>query len=564
MGWALALLTAWTLGVRMLGIGFGVPCMKEADTFIVEHVCMLREGSVRFDRALSACQYPSFLAHVTAPMSNHIGAPSGDEHTLREHLDSAASPWVELRRVVALFSILIVPGTFFVARRFVSPAWALFAAALVSFSLLHVFFAEEARAHGAVIAFSSLAVACALWLWRSPTWPAYLATTIAAALSVSCLHNGIAVLVPIAVAQLVRRDRRWWDWRIVLPFGVSAVCFYVFYWYYFDADAQRAMAGDDATLWVLRDLPFDGSGFARMGRTLWFYEPLLLVFVAVAAIAVSLRFRPANAGDAKCERADLAIVLSYVIPYVLLVGLYQQTYERFMLLLLPYLATFAAWGLSRIARALASSSARRAFVAACVAALALPAFASTKMAWMRSRPSTLDDTAAWIAENVREPAKQPLYVLPPLDFPFLRTLESLRSPPGKAIFFTPWAKYQNKLDDAKRTAPLYRMYWLGAKKLEFPVLDTDELVTAYLHSYGPGIFIVSTVDENQSAERRRVVDALRAHGVLLQRISPDSDPQLTDHQLWDQDVEAAGWPHVTWRVLRARAVGPVIEIYRLD
>jgi hypothetical protein len=563
VGWALALLTLWTLGVRMLGIDFGVPCMKEADTFIVDHVRMLREGEVKFDRALSACQYPSFLADITAPLSARTGLPTDAEHTLREHLDAAARPWVDVRRMVAWLSILIVPGTFLLARRFVSAAWALFAAALVSFSLLHVFFAQEARAHGVVIAFSVLAVVCALWLRREPGWRAYIATAITAALSIACLHNGLAVLAPIAVAQLLRRDRRWWDPRLLLVFALGAAAFRVFYWYYFDSDAKQAMAGEDALTGLYDNLPFDGSGFARMGRTLWFYEPLLLVLVALAAACWSTNWRRARATEAIAERGDLLVVLAYVVPYVVMVGFYNQTYERFMLLLLPYLATFAAWGASALSRRFTTANARRAFVATCIAALALPAFASTKMAWLRSRPSTVDETGAWIGEHVKDPEHESLLVLPPLDFPVFRTVESLRYPPGKGGMFTPWSKYQNKLDDARRVAPLYRMYWLAGKP-EFPQLDSAERVDAYLRSYGPGLFICYPIDDNQSLERRMIVDGLRRNGKLLARISPDANPRLTDRQLWDQDVEAAGWPHVTWRVLRARAVGPIIEIYRLD
>ena len=563
VGWALALLTLWTLGVRMLGIDFGVPCMKEADTFIADHVRMLREGEVKFDRALSACQYPSFIADITAPISHRTGVPTGAEHSLREHLDSAAGPWVDVRRMVAALSILIVPGTFLLARRFVAPAWALFAAALVSFSLLHVFFAQEARAHGVVIAFSVLAVVCALWLRREPSWRAYIASAVSAALSIACLHNGLAVLAPITVAQLLRRDRRWWDPRLLIVFALSALSFYCFYWYYFDAEAREAMAGEDALKALYDNLPFDGSGFARMGRTLWFYEPLLLLLVAIAAAIWLASLRKSRATPATAERADLLVVLAYVVPYVVMVGFYNQTYERFMLLLLPYLATFAAWGASELSSRIASVRARRACVAACVLALALPAVASTKMAWLRSRPSTLDDTAEWIRSNVADPAHEALFALPPLDFPLCRTTESLRYPPGHAGLFTPWAKYQIKLDDAQRIAPLYRLYWLSGKP-EFPQLDSAERVEAYLRSHGPGVFICSTIDENQSVGRRRIVDGLRHIGKLVTRISPDSNPQLTDHQLWDQDVEAAGWPNVTWRVLRARAVGPVIEIYRIE
>jgi hypothetical protein len=537
--------------VRLLGIGFGVPCAKEADTFIADHVRMLREGEVKLDRALSVCQYPSLLAHAAAPLSANVGLPRGDERTLEEHLASAASVWVELRGLVAVLSVLVVPATFLVARRFVSRGWALFAACLVSFSLLHVLLSQEARAHGAVVGFSTLAMASALWMRRAGSWASYLATAVLAALAVGTLHNGLAVLAPVAVAQLLRPGKSKLDPRILIVGAAAAAAFRVFYWYYFDEDAKARMAGEDASQSVVRDLPFDGSGFARLGRTIWYYEPVLLALIVLAGVVWLAR--RGRKGEAAGERGDLLVVLSYVAPYLLLAGLFNQTYERFLLPLLPYLAVFAAWGLAEL-----QGRWRRAVPIAAALVLAVPAFASTKLSWMRSRPTTIDDAAQWVREHLTEPASQPMYALPPLDLPLFRTLESLRP----LVPFTPWAKYQNRLE-GERPAPEYRLYWMQGKP-EHQQLDTDERVDAYVRSFGAGLFLTARLDERQSPERRRVIASMERLGSRVARFSPDGDPNLTDHQLWDQDVEAPGWPHVTWRVLRARAVGPVIEIYRIE
>ena len=550
--WALVALTLWTLAVRLYGVGFGVPCLKEADTFIADHARMLREGEVKFDRALSACQYPSLLAHAAAPLSDATLEPPPGPRTLDEHLEAAARVWLDLRTLVAVLSVLIVPATFLIARRFVEPPWALLAAALVSTSLLHVFFSQEARAHGAVIAFSACAVASALWLRSAPGWIPYFTTALWTALAVGTLHNGLAVLAPILVAQLARKDRRWMDWRILLV-GVAALAsFRIFYWYYFDEAAREAMAGDDATQSVLRDLPFDGSGFLRLGRTLWFYEPVLTLLVAMAALAALALRR----GERAIERGDLFVVLSYVLPYLLLAGLFNQTYERFLLPLLPYLATFAAWGLASLA------GRSRAAVAVALALLAVPLAASTKMSWMRGQGSTLDDAASWIRAHVTDPAAQSVFVLPPLDVPLMRTVESLRYPEGRAAFFSPWSRYQNRLADERRIGPLFRLYWITGKP-EFGALETDEELDRFVRSHGPGYYVAYTVDSHQSPERARIVESLRRIATPLARLSPDGDPRFSEHQLWDQDVEAESWPHVTARVLRARTVGPVIEIFEL-
>lgn len=559
---ALVALTAWTALVRVVGYDFGVPLMKEADTFIVEHLRMLNEGQVRIDRAQSALQYPSLLAHLTALFTDRTLAPTGSERTLDEHLVSAASLWLSVRLVVALSSVLVVPATFLLARRFVTEGWALFAAALMSFSLLHVCFAQQARCHGLVTSLAVCSIVAILWLRRSPSWASYSTVAVLVALTGGAFHSGMAVLAPLAAAQLLRKDRRWFDPRVLAPLALTAASFRVFYWYYFDDAARAAKGENDGTLEAFSQGMFDGSGFARLARTAWYYEPVLTVLVVIALAALAVTRGRRALGEKPIERDDVLVVASYVAPYVLLTGMFSATYERFLLPLLAHAAVFAAWGLSTLVARLRSRGARRTLVAGAVAALALPAAASTKLSWLRSRPSTVELATQWLVQRVRDPAQQAIFALPPLDFGLFRTPESLRHPAGRVALFTPWSIYQNKLDDAQRVGPLYRIYWLAALEGHTQLESADQ-VEAYLRAHGPGLFAVERIHANQSAARGRIADVLSERGRRVARFSPDGERQFTLHKLWDQDVEAPQWPHVTWRVLRAQAVGPVVEFYEL-
>jgi hypothetical protein len=48
------------------------------------------------------------------------------------------------------------------------------------------------------------------------------------------------------------------------------------------------------------------------------------------------------------------------------------------------------------------------------------------------------------------------------------------------------------------------------------------------------------------------------------RFSPDRDVWAWNYPLFDQDGVEPDWPHLTDRVLGAVAIGPVIEIYRVE
>lgn len=559
---ALVALTAWTAIVRLVGCDFGVPLMKEADTFIVEHLRMINEGEVRIDRAQSALQYPSLLAHLASLFTDRTLTPTGAEHTLDEHLASAATLWITVRRIVALVSVLIVPATFLLARRFVTDGWALFAAALTSFSLLHVFFSQQARCHGLVASLAVSSIVAILWLRRSPSWSAYALVAVLVALTAGSFHSGLAVLAPLVTAQLLRKDGRWRDLRLLLPLALTAVSFRVFYWYYFDDAARAAKGENDGTIEAFTQGMFDGSGFVRLARTAWFYEPVLSV-LALLAVLVLIATRGRRAlGQKPVDGRDALVVLSYVTPYLVLAGSFSATYERFALPLVPHAAVLAAWGLSALFSRAGNVHARRAVVALALASLVVPAAASTKLSWLRAQPNTAERATAWLRANVTSPADQAIFALPPLDFGVMRTVDSLRYPPGRAAFFTPWTIYQNKLVDDARVGPLYRIYWLSAKE-GHTRLESDDEVEAYLRAHGPGLFVVERIHANQSAARSRIANTLAARGRRLARFAPDGEREFTLHKLWDQDVEAPDWPHVTWRVLRAEAVGPVIEIYEL-
>jgi 4-amino-4-deoxy-L-arabinose transferase-like glycosyltransferase len=294
--------------------------------------------------------YPQLLGRVAALLPNPRGEELVDAGA-REHLARASATWRQARVVSAALSILIVLGTFLVARSFLTGGWSLVAAALVGTSLLHVVFSTQARPHGATSSFIILAVAAGLRLRRRGDVSSYLLAGAMAGCAVGALHYGVFALPPLAIAFLLRGKRpgRASGWWILAGIAVIALCVRIFYPFYFEGDRgflRFGKVGDEATL-NLSGQPlylekFTGEGFFVILETLWSYDPTLL-FAGTLGLVVAAcgRFTGARVPD-RAQRRDLWVVLAHIVPYVFVIGMYQQTWERFVLQLLPYPAILAA------------------------------------------------------------------------------------------------------------------------------------------------------------------------------------------------------------------------------
>jgi hypothetical protein len=87
----------------------------------------------------------------------------------------------------------------------------------------------------------------------------------------------------------------------------------------------------------------------------------------------------------------------------------------------------------------------------------------------------------------------------------------------------------------------------------------------FVRSLGPGYVALEVFQDRGNDVLATLRSAFAAEGKLLARLSPDADPDLSDFPLDFQDDRSrrVPLPHYTVRVLRARAVGPVVEIYTL-
>src|SRR5207247_822796 len=106
-------------------------------------------------------RYPMLLTRVLAALPEaHVDAneSSTGGELLARSLSAAARPYVQGRVLVLLLSMLLVPLSYAVARRFLQRGPSLVAAFLVATSLLHALFSTQARPHGAHASLALLAV----------------------------------------------------------------------------------------------------------------------------------------------------------------------------------------------------------------------------------------------------------------------------------------------------------------------------------------------------------------------------------------------------------------------
>lgn len=578
----LALILA-VLGLRLSGLEYGAPYWVEADAYTALHVSELRSGRGSNPRAANDTHYPHLIAQLARQLPEaqppDPRAYRDPAHLRAAHLAVAGQSYFQVRLIVALLSLLVIPGTWWLARRFLCERWSLFAVGLCATSLLFQCFAQQARPHAAAAALMLLSVLCAMRLRRRPSLLNYTLAGATAALAFASLHSGVAVLLPLAVAYLFRAlpgpvsgsaslARRVLDVRALIPLALVALVVPVFYPFFLDATQMAAPEGLDVSAEAVgfthHNVAFDafnGAGFETVLRTLWTWEPVLGLLTALAALVwLATLGRRAQLGEVgPLERGDQLVALSFCLPYLLVIGLYAETYERFLLPLVPFLAVFAALGLARLSRAPAW---RRPVAALAVVALLVSGYAAAHLAWLRTRPDTLELAATWLEQHAT-PATDPVFLFPPpLDLPLGRDAASLGVRGDRPTpLFNVWSRYQARLEGGG-PAPQWSLRWMMGNPAVRGSRD-PAVVADFVDGYGAGLFVVQVMTNRAPPFVPLLRAELGRRGERMARFGPDPDPDSCDYPLFDQDELVPDWPHVFARLWRARALGPVVEVYRV-
>jgi hypothetical protein len=565
---ALALLA---LAVRIPGIGHGLPMAVEQDCKIPHQVELLRRGGDAWRTDREFRWYPLLVAHLVklwpAPQVAPADAP------LEQHLVSAAAPQLQARFTVAMLAALMAPAAYLLAALFLERRWALLAGLLCAFSLLSMNFSQQARPHAAAGALFAWTLLALVRLRRRGDALGRGLAGGALALSIGCLQSGLALLPALLAAELGRRSfqRRWFDPRWLVTLVLVALGVVFFYPFEFvgaplppQSGAEATPVGQGGHLLFLKD--FKGLGAVTMARSLWSYEPAssVLALLGLALWFFRARERRTDPAESFTARRDLGVLLAFALPYALVLALYNRTYERFLIPLLPLLACCAAFGVRELVRRVRTPSGAAGFTvwaAAVALAVAPSAWLCARLASVRAAPHTTELAARWLEAHADLRAKD-IALTPQLDLPLARESEGFANwmPGGIEEQFTwVWSRYQAALPGGRVWGERWRLRWWRPR----PVLMLNS-PGEYVADQGGELLVAEVFAENRvSPAATKVREWLLANARLVARISPDSRPDYSDHPFGYQE-ETSVPPGIFFRRLaQARASGPVIEIFEL-
>ncbi len=564
--------------LRLAGVDRLLPHLPEPDTFLVLQMQSLRHDPAMIPHEEFYERYPLLIARSLALLpfelpSEHIDPAA----SASEHLRAAARPYVEVRTLSALMGVLLVPLTWFLARRFLGAGGALWAAFFVATSALHILYSQQGRPHVTHATLALGAVLAALAFHDRPTWVRALLAAAAAGLALAALQSGAFALAPLAVAlwlSPMRGGDRGGYVRRAVRAGVAVVVALAlaapFYPTLPTIENGRIVLAQRGGHTMDLDR-FNGAGLWRSVHLLWMHDPLLVVLGGAGALVVLIcaaqRFRScdARAREAAC------IVLAYVVPYGLVIALQSTIYDRFLIPLLPYIAGASAalivWVFESAARTLHAGIVRKVVLGgSALLVAAFPATIALHYSTVAVAPDTLEQSAAWFAGGWRDDAGNPdpergaIATSAILNLPLLYSPNALAldtADPGGAM--APWLAYQRLIRTPEGARDRYDIRVFPS---ELALESGDKAQGAsrrWIESVHPQYAVLELTPKMvfipALAELR---EAVLERGTLVFRSSGDEPSVPFQGPINYQDVK-----NFVPRILSARAFGPGIEIYRL-
>lgn len=555
----LSLILLFAALVRFSGIGFLLPYHAEPDKHLVAQARQLRESSPPQYPAYGAYPHllPTLLAAIPKPAS------ATPDQAPQQHLEACSAEFLLGRLLMALLGTATVLVTYALARHFLRPPLALLAAALLATSLLHLLYSNQARPHVGAAFFINLALLGAVRLRLRPSLPALIVAFVSFTLAASSLQTGVFLIPAVAwgVWTFLRngQSRRRVRWIAVL--GCSAMTCVAVGWFYPFLMGKPVHAATTTPIGSLQ-FPhhlhwsdFNFGGATQVTRHLWEHDPVLSL-LGLVGIGIAL-----HRAVRHFELPGIAarVILCFVIPYLLVLSLWENTWARLLQPVLPALCVLSAGACGTLAQLVARSSAapNRALPAFCYLALAIPFATSTKFAYLKLKPDSLSECGEWMTAQVEKESDVLVATTPWLSLPIPRKFSSRESRADllNSPLRLPWEKYQARrefLPHAESGISAVPIHPEGKWPTALSQVATKVDYSAVLADLAPDYAIVVQSPESVTKVER----AARTWG------RPIAHFGSCPHDAWHPGFR---WPYQCANtfasVWQARQLGPSVTVY---
>ncbi len=320
--------------------------------------------------------------------------PSPTAIMVMNDLDSIL-PILPARLTSTIFALATIFLLFKIGEKYFDRMTGLTAAAIITFSLLHITYSGYAKLDVTMTFFVALTLYFSLAALKSGTTRDYILAGAAAGLTVTTKYNGALVLLPIITAYIfhLHAEKRlsslssWFDKRVLLSIIAFTAMFFIGSptwlidpirtWY-----SLRYMLGYNTTGYIG---PF-GSSYLKLLALFWSSEKTFaLLFALGVAYAVKQR-----------KKQDL-LLLSFIVPSVLFIGNFQKISLHYLLFIFPALALLTG---RLVANTVSRLNNVHVSLALIVIVSAWPVYSSIVYARQQTREDNRRAAYRWIQNNV--------------------------------------------------------------------------------------------------------------------------------------------------------------------
>lgn len=465
-----------------------------------------------------------------------------------------------LRRCVIVLGSLSIAASWFLARRFVGSGWALITAGFVGTSVLAFCLTTQSRPHSVALPAIVIAVAASVEVVRRGTMTASLLAGLASGAAIAALQNGAAVLLPFAAAHALRLRSGWKKaiFQFAAASAVVAACFLYAYPAALAKLLAKPFAGSTRHGFlashgvVLED--FQGGGVGVVLRAFAYHDPLLLLGATatiVAGTVLVVRRRP----PLPHLRRELWIILVFCVPYFGALCLFERTFFRFALPLVPFAALFTAIGLRALGRTgLVLAGGILVVQTACV----------VQIVRLHVADDTAEQAAAWIDANLERTSAR-IAISPWVDLPLVRTGEALAAHGLETQDeFAHWLDHQRAMDPVMRDALGWGIVDLPLRRAaQREALSADP--AAFVRALDADYLLVDVFAGKERPIMSRVRAGARAAGRLIARFTPQGPDEALPQQLDPYaSLEVFDKDRFVFLIFGASALGTGLELYRID